>query len=679
MVSPPTPTPRLTTRMTPGGRGLRGGINLIVGLLVAAGALAVPAAGPGSAAAAISPPSRPGSALTVRARGTTGQEQFEVRVAGTSLGTFTATTGWRDYVVSTPSPAGAPGAEVAFVNDSTRPADRNLLVDSVIYAGVTYQAEADTTRSTGVWDNGGKCRPGVFHSEELACNGSLFFGDLAGPPAIDTDPASPGATIEVSVAGATGHELAELRLGDRPVAVFRPGPSPDLTGAPSFTRFVYHHPDPVDPNSVSVAFINDRHQPGGVDGNLRVGAVLVDGAPLRPNGVPTTTGMTTTTTSAPGKTTTTKAGGTTRTTRSTTTTRATRPTSKPTAGGGTQPAKGQFYVVGKDIVGPDGKIFYPIGANAALKFTPYGYVFEGNNGGVNDHLDSVAAWNWNTIRATLVCDNPSGVPTFDELVDGIGPTIERLTAAGIVVILECHDATGANPRLGSAKDLRIRKFWDQMVRRYGDNPHVWFNIYNEPFATGDLARWAEIHQFYVDRIRAAGAENLVVVDLPVYSQGIDLVVNSTAGDAINRSCNTVFGWHAYGAIGGQQGSVADHQQMIVRAQQKGMALIVGELGVATPANWGNAGPWEWNLSGFDAMATLGPRFGIGLLWWHATGDDAYFSLYALKNDRSGFWTAANSGNLTPYGQKFWDVSHRVSHSRGTFTGRLADSGCPSAA
>jgi mannan endo-1,4-beta-mannosidase len=335
-------------------------------------------------------------------------------------------------------------------------------------------------------------------------------------------------------------------------------------------------------------------------------------------------------------------------------------------------------VVGTDIVDPDGNVFYPIGANVAIKFTPYGYVFEGNNGGVNDHLADVSAWNWNTIRATLICDNDSGVPSFDGLVDGIGPTIERFTSAGVVVILECHDSTGRNVQLGSAKDLRIRRFWDEMASRYRDNPYVWFNIYNEPYASADGVSWARLHQFYVDRIRAAGAENVIVADLPVWAQGIDLLASQSFADGLNRACNTVFGWHAYGAVANRQASVADYENAIRRVQAKGMAVIIGEYGVALPENWGNAGPWAWNVSGFEAATTLGPRYGIGLLWWHATGDDAYFSLYSLKRDRSGFWTAGNSGNLTSYGQAFWDVSHQVSHSRGAFTGDLSASGCASA-
>jgi mannan endo-1,4-beta-mannosidase len=340
-------------------------------------------------------------------------------------------------------------------------------------------------------------------------------------------------------------------------------------------------------------------------------------------------------------------------------------------------ATGKFYIVGKDIIDPNGNIFYPIGANVAIKFTSYAYVFEGNNGGVNDHLEDVKAWKWNTIRATLVCDNDSGEPSFEALVNGIAPTIEKFTSAKIVVMLECIDGTAKNPKVGDAKDLKIRRFWDEMVGRYKNNPYVWFNIYNEPYENSDTENWRILHEFYVNRIRAQGAENIIVADIPQYGQGINLLATQSFGDTLAKSCNVLFSWHAYGAIEGAGGDFAAHERAIQQVQAKNYPLIVGELGVASPANWGNAGPWEWNILGFEAMRVLGPKYGVGMLWWHATGDSNYYSLYALKNDRSGFWTANNGGNLTPYGQKFWNVSQSVRTNRGAFNGNLASSNCKS--
>jgi mannan endo-1,4-beta-mannosidase len=342
----------------------------------------------------------------------------------------------------------------------------------------------------------------------------------------------------------------------------------------------------------------------------------------------------------------------------------------------TAPATGKFYVVGKDIVGPDGNIFYPIGANAAIKFTPYPYVFD-FNGGINDRLENVKAWNWNIIRANLICDNT--IPSFDELINGVTPTIDKFTAAKIVVILSCHDEIVKDPTLGNPKDLAIRKFWDTMTDRYKNNPYVWFNIYNEPYASTDaaaLAQWKKLHEFYVERVRSRGAENIIIADIPNYAQALDLLATQTFADTLAQTCNVVFGFHAYGALG----DFAAHEQTIRAVQAKKMAVIGGELGVPIPV--GNdtqyPGSYPINVRGFEAMRVLGPRYGIGLLWWHATGDSSAKLDYALKNDSSGFWTANNSGNLTPFGQKFYNVSQRVNHSRGAFTGNLQDSRCASA-
>ncbi|MGF1597717.1 MAG: carbohydrate-binding domain-containing protein [Acidimicrobiales bacterium] len=674
------------------------------------------------------------ASITVRARGATGTERMEVRVAGTTLASFTVGTDWADHVVPSPSRAGAPDLEVAFVNDSIDPVDRNLHVDSVTFAGVTYQSEAETTRGTGVWENGARCTSGYHRSEQLACNGSFFYGDLPGPDAVIAGPGDEGSVIVVEAAGAVGNELIEVVVDGTPVAVFRVADGGDIGSHPTYDQYRYHHPGELDASRVRVAFINDRYSRY-LDHNVRIGRVTLDGtelevdpaSPASPAGLaltgrcrsnvapteilacngylafadaddgeadvapatgpaapvappvapPTTTPPATT---APGDT-----GGTTGITLGlpqgptppapTTATPAPAP---PPAAGPSPRATGRFYVVGTDIVDPEGNVFYPIGANVAIKFTPYGYVFEGGNGGVNGRLDDLRAWNWNTVRATLVCDNDSGIPSQRELIDGIAPTIEELTSAGVVVILECHDSTGTNPKVNSAKDRAVSTFWDAMAARYRDNPYVWFNIYNEPFASDDTTGWVTLHRTHLERIRAAGAENIVVMDLPLWGQGIHLLAERSFGDDLGRSCNTVFGWHAYGAVAGRQGSLADHERYLRAAQDKGLALIVGEYGVAFPATAGNAGPWAWNITGFDAMSELGPRYGVGLLWWHATGDEVAFSRYALKTDRSGFWTAGNSGNLTTYGRRFWNVSHAVGDRVEPFAGDVADSGCASA-
>ncbi len=337
-----------------------------------------------------------------------------------------------------------------------------------------------------------------------------------------------------------------------------------------------------------------------------------------------------------------------------------------------------FFVVGDEIIDPDGNLFVPVGTNAAIRVTDYPYVYDGGNGGVNGRVDSIEDWGWNTIRATLSCDDESGEPTQRQIIDGIDETVQELTEAGIVVILACHDATGSDLQLNGPIEVQVRAFWDVVALEYADNPYVWFNFFNEPYTTDDTAQWNELHRFYYDRYRDQGVDNIMIFDLPLYAQGIHLAAEGEFLQALGRACNTVLGWHAWGSLAGEQATVEDYAAFSKAVTDRDLALIITEAGVPDPLSAGTAGNPEWNETGFYAALEVARSSDIGLLWWHGTGDTSEDLFYPLKVDRSGFWTADNSGNLTNAGAAFWDFSHRARRTR-TFAGDLTDSGCAAAA
>ncbi len=318
-----------------------------------------------------------------------------------------------------------------------------------------------------------------------------------------------------------------------------------------------------------------------------------------------------------------------------------------------------FRVIGSTIVNPKGEMFVPVGANVAISAVDYPFVFEGGNGGVNGRVDAIRDWDWNTVRATLRCGDTEGGPSQSEIIEGIAETVDELTKAEIVVIISCHDATGQNPAVGSELELSVRSFWDRVVPLYGDNPFVWFNFFNEPFTDNDLSAWAELHRFYLDRYRAKDSTNIVIVDLPVYGQAIDQAISPEVADTVNGSCNTVVGWHSWGAFQGSQGTVEDFAGAARAATDAGLAVLIEEAGVPEPADAGTAGSPEWNASGFDAALTVADDLDLGLLWWHGTGDTSAELFYPLTADRTGFWTASQGQNLTEAGKRFWDFSHRT--------------------
>lgn len=340
-------------------------------------------------------------------------------------------------------------------------------------------------------------------------------------------------------------------------------------------------------------------------------------------------------------------------------------------------ASGPFYVVGSRIVDPEGAIFVPVGVNAAISAVDFPYVFEGGNGGINDHLDAVQAWGWNTVRATLDCYDESGTPLQQDIIDGIDETVQEFTAAGIVVILTCQDSTGQDLTIDSPLELELRKFWDVVVEIYRDNPYVWFNFFNEPFESADLEGWQRLHQFYIDRFRSTGVENIMVLDLPIFGQAIDLAATDDFAATVGTACNTVLGWHAWGAINGAEATPEAYEVNLQTVLGKGLAVMVGEAGVPDPLESGTAGNPEWNASGFYSAIDTAEQRNVGMLWWHGTGDTVDELYYPLTADATGFWTAADGTNLSTAGERFWRFSNEDRPAE-SFVGDLADSGCPSA-
>ncbi len=336
-----------------------------------------------------------------------------------------------------------------------------------------------------------------------------------------------------------------------------------------------------------------------------------------------------------------------------------------------------FFVVGDEIVDPDGNVFVPVGANAAIRVTDYAYVYDGGNGGVNGRVGAIKAWGWNTIRATLSCYDETGEPSQRQIIDGIDETVRELTEARIVVMLACHDATGSDLELNGPIEVQVRAFWDEVALKYADNPYVWFNFFNEPYTTDDTEPWMELHQFYYDRYRNQGVNNIMVFDLPLYAQGIDLAAEGDFVEPLGRACNTVLGWHAWGSLAGEQATLEDYTTLSSAITERDLALLISEAGVPFPSSAGTAGNPEWNETGYYAALDVARNSEIGLLWWHGTGDTSDDLFYPLKVDGSGFWTANNSGNLTIAGATFWNFSHRERRDR-TFVGDLTDSGCDAA-
>lgn len=105
--------------------------------------------------------------ITVRARGVTGAEHINLKVAGNTVAQWTLKTSLSDYVYSGTA---AGDIQVQYDNDAT---GRDVIVDYIRVNNEIRQAENMRT-NTGLYANG-RCGGGS-NSETMHCNGYIGFG-----------------------------------------------------------------------------------------------------------------------------------------------------------------------------------------------------------------------------------------------------------------------------------------------------------------------------------------------------------------------------------------------------------------------------------------------------------------------------------------------------------------------
>ncbi len=116
--------------------------------------------------------------ITVRAWGDTGEESFSLLIDGQEVQSWTAEQTFKPYVYETDQSIDANRVSVRFNNDLYQPEigfDRNLTVDNIMIAGVTYESESDSTFSTGTWLPQDGVTPGVGRGQVLQANGVFQY------------------------------------------------------------------------------------------------------------------------------------------------------------------------------------------------------------------------------------------------------------------------------------------------------------------------------------------------------------------------------------------------------------------------------------------------------------------------------------------------------------------------
>jgi endoglucanase len=247
---------------------------------------------------------------------------------------------------------------------------------------------------------------------------------------------------------------------------------------------------------------------------------------------------------------------------------------------------GRLHVAGNKLVGADGQPVSLAGVSfgwSQWEARPY------YNAGVVNWLKE--DWHASIVRAALGLD-PTGYLGHPEAEKArVCAVVDAAIAADIYVLIDWHDHH-ANQHTGLAV-----AFFQEMARKYGKDPHVMYEIFNEPYKG---LTWAADVKPYAEKviaaIRAIDPANLIIVGTPNWSQDVDIA----AADPI-KADNIAYTLHFYAGTHKQE-----LRDKAVVAMNKGLPLFVTEWGTcdasgAGPVDVASTKTWmefmrHWQLS-----------------------------------------------------------------------------------
>ncbi|HYO92929.1 MAG TPA: glycoside hydrolase family 5 protein [Polyangiaceae bacterium] len=158
----------------------------------------------------------------------------------------------------------------------------------------------------------------------------------------------------------------------------------------------------------------------------------------------------------------------------------------------------------------------------------------------------------------------------------ITAVVEAAIDAGVYVIIDWH---AHQPHRAEAI-----AFFTEMAQRYGDHPHVLYEIFNEPEKDQSWQQVKDYATAVISAIRKHDPDNIVIVGSPEWDQRIDLV----AADPLAGQSNIAYSVHFYAATHGQW--LRDRTQAAIDA---GIPVFVTESSGAEASGQGSNDYDEW--------------------------------------------------------------------------------------
>jgi aryl-phospho-beta-D-glucosidase BglC (GH1 family) len=135
---------------------------------------------------------------------------------------------------------------------------------------------------------------------------------------------------------------------------------------------------------------------------------------------------------------------------------------------------------------------------------------------------------------------------FNNIID---PAVQHVISKGMYAIIDWH-YVGTSWTQSDVSQNTLAFWvgsgsWSGIASKYANNPNVIFELFNEP-GGGEWSSWKSTAQGWISQIRSKGANNIVIVGGPNWSQ----TMPQSSGDLLT-SDNIVYACHIYPShIGG---------------------------------------------------------------------------------------------------------------------------------
>jgi endoglucanase len=236
-----------------------------------------------------------------------------------------------------------------------------------------------------------------------------------------------------------------------------------------------------------------------------------------------------------------------------------------------------------------------------------------NEGAVHE---LVTKWNCSVIRASMGIElNESGyLKSPESSVQLMKNVVNACIKEDVYVIIDWHDH--------NIHKEQAKQFFEMMSKEYGKNPHVIYEIYNEP----DYETWPEVKAYseeIIKTIRANDPDNIILVGSPRWDQDIQL----PAADPVKGFDNLMYTVHFYAAT---------HKQWLRdktdEAMQNGLPIFISECAGMEATGDGPMDYVEWQkwIDWMDAR-------GLSWIVWSVSDKNETCSVLKPSADSKGNW------------------------------------------